>query len=491
MKRTQGGARRDPSRFYPALGLITILVLATVVYISYIANEGLPFENRYRVTVDVPNANRLTVTNEVRVAGTRVGQVSDIEAVRGSESQPPYSRVELELERELEPLPSDTRVTVSPASILGSTYVNLNLGQSADGIPDGGELQLEQAESTVELTDLLDVFDRATATGIQESMTSLGGGLAGRGAALNETFGELADLLPPLGQLSRALAAPESQLARLLTGYESFIRAFAPVSGDFAEAMANGSRTFDALDDAGPALDQVLDRAAPAFQATTAGLTRLQPSLDRLAGLFAELRDPVSRLPSGLAAGSSALGAGAPALSKLPEFTDDLGETTHELGLVSNDEASLGALRKLRGVAREALPSLRKIVPAQVQCNALSLFAQSFGTAYGAVGFAEGPPVAFIGEKHLGAIGESLQKARPSPGVAININPNENYDECESGNEPYPANPLPVFNNPTNPVRLGNPPGLQDNETLDTYPPEGVHSLAEKADLLPTLEDPP
>ena len=59
-------------------------------------------------------------------------------------------------------------------------------------------------------------------------------------------------------------------------------------------------------------------------------------------------------------------------------------------------------------------------------------------------------------------------------------------EQFESGNEPYPYGSLPVFNGPGKPI-LGNPPGLQSNKTLDSYPPDGVHALAAAADLLPTM----
>ena len=47
---------------------------------------GLPFVPVYRVSVEVPNAARLTNNNEIRIGGTRVGVVESIEAVRPSDS---------------------------------------------------------------------------------------------------------------------------------------------------------------------------------------------------------------------------------------------------------------------------------------------------------------------------------------------------------------------------------------------------------------------
>ncbi len=291
--------------------------------------------------------------------------------------------------------------------------------------------------------------------------------------------------------MSSAAASPRARLGAFVEGYDAFARGLAPASAELAEAASGGARTFGALARVRPELGAAIEAAPGAFRATTVALNRLQPGLDGLAEVVGDLRKPAALLRPGLKAGGDALVAGAPALRALPTFTDDLAPVTSELGVVANDPGSVGALRKLHDAFAEALPSLEEIVPAQVQCNALSLFAQSFGTAYGATGFAEGPPVAFIGEKHLGSVGESLQAAVPSPGTAINIDPNENYRECESGNEPYPEPPIPVFNNPAAPVRLGNPPGLQDNHTLDTYAPDGVHERARRVGLLPTLEEAP
>ena len=77
-----------------------------------------------------------------------------------------------------------------------------------------------------------------------------------------------------------------------------------------------------------------------------------------------------------------------------------------------------------------------------------------------------------------GASTEAVQNAAPSPDVGINFTGNNNYDECEAGNEPYNGSQV-----------LDNPPGLQSNQTLITAPPTGSLERARAAGLLKKIED--
>ena len=63
------------------IGAVTVLIAIVAVFLAYNANNGLPFVPVYRVSVEVPNASRLTNNNEVRIGGHRVGVVESIEPV--------------------------------------------------------------------------------------------------------------------------------------------------------------------------------------------------------------------------------------------------------------------------------------------------------------------------------------------------------------------------------------------------------------------------
>ena len=62
------------------VGAVTTLIVIVAVFLAYNANSGLPFVPVYRVSVEIPDAARLTDNNEVRIGGHRVGVVESIDA---------------------------------------------------------------------------------------------------------------------------------------------------------------------------------------------------------------------------------------------------------------------------------------------------------------------------------------------------------------------------------------------------------------------------
>ena len=132
------------------IGAITILVLAVAVYLSYIAENGLPFVPTYNINVDVPNANELVKNADVRIGGARVGQVLTIKP-QPAGTDPgyphPFARLGLSLQTSLKPLPYDTRYQIRLASVLGGKFLELLPGNDHNtpqtpALPDGGTFQL-------------------------------------------------------------------------------------------------------------------------------------------------------------------------------------------------------------------------------------------------------------------------------------------------------------------------------------------------------------
>ncbi len=60
------------------IGALTTLIVVVAVYLSYTANNGLPFVPTYNISVQLPQASGLTDSNQVRIAGKRVGVVSSM-----------------------------------------------------------------------------------------------------------------------------------------------------------------------------------------------------------------------------------------------------------------------------------------------------------------------------------------------------------------------------------------------------------------------------
>ena len=69
MRSRGGGIAGNPV----LIGAATVLVVLVAVFLSYNANQGLPFVPTYTLKVEAPSAANLVRGNEVRIGGTRVG----------------------------------------------------------------------------------------------------------------------------------------------------------------------------------------------------------------------------------------------------------------------------------------------------------------------------------------------------------------------------------------------------------------------------------
>src|SRR3954470_17623899 len=129
--------RRRPDQFSIAaspllVGAVTVLITVVAVFLSYNANQGLPFVPTYDVNVTVPDAAGLVRGNEVRVGGLRVGIVKTIQPIPGPTGHP-IGRLRVQLAKTVEPLRSGSTLIVRPRSPLGLKYVEIT--PSAHGRP--------------------------------------------------------------------------------------------------------------------------------------------------------------------------------------------------------------------------------------------------------------------------------------------------------------------------------------------------------------------
>ena len=95
------------------IGAVTVLVAIVAVFISYNANQGLPFVPAYNLNAELPSAANLVRGNDVRIGGTRVGSIDRIGVERREDGQN-IALLSLKLERSVDPLPVDSTLIVRP-----------------------------------------------------------------------------------------------------------------------------------------------------------------------------------------------------------------------------------------------------------------------------------------------------------------------------------------------------------------------------------------
>jgi phospholipid/cholesterol/gamma-HCH transport system substrate-binding protein len=453
--------RRGPVQSLAAsptlVGALTVLIIIVAVFLAYNANRGLPFVPTYRISAQVPNAESLTPGNDVRVGGVRVGVVEDSEPVQHEDGSV-TAKLELKLDREVEPLPEDSTVVVRPRSVLGLKYLQIHRGSSARGLPEGGTLSLSAAQpQSVELDQVFDAFDEPTRAGIQANLTEFGNALAGRGSQLNAALGELPPLLERLEPVARDIAEPSTGLARLLRALEASASEVAPVAETQGQLLVDLDSTFGALARvARPFIQESISKTPPTLDTATAALPVIRPFLRHSQALFADLEPATRELVSSTPAIADALEAGVPALRRSPALNAQLAPTANALVAFGDDPRVTTGLDFIAQTSRILGPPLRFITPAQTVCNYATLV---FGNTARLTSAGDGIGTwqrFIVLNPPEGRNNEGSPSSAPADGPELDnhlhLNPYPNTAapgqprECEAGNERYAAGDTVIGN---------------------------------------------
>ena len=441
------------------VGAATVLCAVVAVFLSYNANNGLPFVPTYDVTVQVPDAAGLVRGNEVRIGGKRVGVIEEINAVEADDGDP-VSELEVSLLTTLEPLPADSVVTVRPRSPLGLKYLELQPGTSEEGIEAGTKMPLAAAQPIVELDEVVNAFDSSSRRALRQVLDGVGPGFAGRGVDVNVLLADAPALLRGTRRVAANLSEPATGLRRLLVSADLVTGELASVAAEGGSALERADTTAGALDAAGTALGNAIAETPPTQAAALSAFREARPLLTDAAALARDIRPGVKLLPRAADQLDRALDEGVPVLRRAVALAARLEDTLAAVAELSEDPATTDTLERLLGVLVSVKPTLETLAPAQLQCNYLGLWTRNIPNTI-SEGDSSGTwfRTLVISDK----VNEALSSAEPAPDLHVNPYPHAGENgECEAGNEPW----LPG-------QQIGNVPGDQGGSTEATRPQRG------------------
>ncbi len=291
-RRMRGGRVGTLAASPTLVGAVTVLVVVVAVFLSYQANQGLPFVPTYKLSAELPNANTLVPGNEVRIGGARVGQIKEIEPI-SQEDGSVSAKVDMELNQEnLDPLPEDSTVIVRARSALGLKYLEIQRGDSSQGFGAGETIPLSAARpEPVDIDQVFNTFDEPTRAAIQTNLLEFGNALAGRGVSLNATIGELRPLVERLEPVMRNLASPDTGLSQFVSALSATAAEAAPVAEIQGQLFVDLETTFRAFADvARPFIQETISKAPETEDVAIDTLPRIRPFLANTARFFGELR---------------------------------------------------------------------------------------------------------------------------------------------------------------------------------------------------------
>jgi virulence factor Mce-like protein len=443
------------------IGAVTTLVTVIAVFLSYNANAGLPYVPTYDINVRMPSAAGLVEGNEVRIGGKRVGVVDSIDAVETKTN--PIAVLALKLDKTVEPLHAQARMTIRPRSPLGLKYVEIEPLEGGEPLDQGDTTSLKRANPSVDLDQVLSALNPKTRRDLQLAVAGLGTGFAGRGVDLNTSI----ELLPPLARRIRRVATnvadPRTDLRGFLRGADAAAGELAPVATQLGSLVTGANVTAAALASGAPELRAVLEGLPPTELEATETLRVARPVLADARALVHDMRPGTRLLAPAAARLHSAIGAGIPVVRRALALSNRLRDSLAALDALAADPVTRSVLDRLLATVKSALPTLRFVVPAQTVCNMLGVWTRNVSSTI-SEGDASGTWF-----RTLVILEPSQMLARSEPSANLHNNTYGNSAapgqprECETGNEPY--GPGQSF---------GNVPGNQGAQTEITSPPPEV-----------------
>jgi ABC-type transporter Mla subunit MlaD len=371
------------------VGAITTLIVIVAVFLAYNANQGLPFVPTYRVSLEIPNASRLTQNNEVRIGGHRVGVVESIEAIHpeaieeggtteaaatdqevtaGTNPDDVVARLNLKLDKAVDPLPQDSTFRVRYRSSFGLKYLEITRGDG-EPAPEGYTFPATQAVEQTEFDDINNTFDTETRTNARTNLEGFGNGFAGRGTSLNQAVEALNPLFTNLKPVARVLAAPETRLQRFFPELADAARIVAPVAEEQAELFTNMAVAFAAISEDPEALKETISEGPPTLQTGIDVLPGQQTFLSEFTRLSSLLRPGVRDLRISLPTLNSAIDVGTRTLPKTVRMSHDLQSVFGQLRQLVTQPTTMITLQRLEETFDEATPLAEWVAPAQTVCN--------------------------------------------------------------------------------------------------------------------------
>jgi virulence factor Mce-like protein len=432
------------------VGAVTVLVVIVAVFLAYNANNGLPFVSTYNLKARVPNADALVKGNEVRVGGVRVGIVKSVVPVSLGNGKF-AAELSLSLDKNVEPLPVDSTITIRPKSALGLKFLQVTPGNSSQGFKPGETIPVSSAKpEPIDIDQFFDMFNKPTREAIRQNQAGFGNALAGRGPQLNEAFGALRRLAESGQPLLRTLVEPSTNFGGFWRALEAISATVAPVAETQASMFVALDRTFEAFARvARPYIQETIEKSPPTLDTANEDLPVLNPFFRDSERFFAALQPGAKALADHSAVIAESLHAGVPVLNASPILNAQLKPTAQSLVAFQEAPGVFTGLELLTDTNNLLKPALTYITPSQTVCNYWSLTFRQIANA-SSQGNSNGNWLSFISfAPPEGPNSESTFAASPANGSSsepenhLHFNPlpqtaapGQN-DVCEAGNEKY------------------------------------------------------
>lgn len=263
---------------------LVVTVFATGMLALTIANYsggGTEFKAKF---TDVTSVNS---GDEVRIAGVRVGKVTDVSIVDHNQAMVKFELTDRDW------LPASVTATVRYRNLVGQRYIELNRGAGEQGrkITEGATIPLERTKPALNLTTLFNGFRPLFQTLSAEDVNKLSFEII---QVFQGESGTITDLVRHTASLTNKIADKDAVIGKIVDNLNSIldtvnsrgnelndliVNTEALVSGLNAERGTIGSAV-DSLSNLASATADLLVPTRPTLQGSIAGLNQLTGTLN-------------------------------------------------------------------------------------------------------------------------------------------------------------------------------------------------------------------
>ena len=278
----------DAVRVGGALAAVFLVFLAVAYQIN--RNFSLSFWDRgYQVKADFVDAAGLANASDVRLAGTYVGQVTDVRGAPGG-----LGEVTFRVNKPFAPLHQGTHVALRLQTLLGTKYLDITPGPaSAPEISADSVIQADKTRSPVDFDQILQSFDDKTRQNLGQIVREAGAATNGRGQDINALLGDLNQLSVQSGPDLQTFADRSQNLDSILTGLDNVGGNLADQRDHLAGVQTHLNQVLGTIADNDPAFKRFISEGDTSLGH---GLTQFSGEHQNINTSIAELRPALDKL---------------------------------------------------------------------------------------------------------------------------------------------------------------------------------------------------
>lgn len=319
----------------PALAVLISLLAALAIFVYIISNVSETLlSSTHTVRFAIDDATGIVPdVDDLRMKGIPAGAITDIDMVNGQ------AIVTASLRSEYGRIYKDANAVLRPNTALQDMYLDvLDRGTPEAGVLEGDAVLPEaQTETTVDISEVLNVFDDDVRGRLRTLLANLGNGLKDRGARLRTAFAQLAPLLAVTDRISGQLAERRPMVRRVVHNTGVLMNELGTRQEQLERLLREGSATVTTLQAGSADLDATVAALPPTLRAIDSSFAAVRGVVGDLDSAVRDLNPVADRLGGSLNSVRQLNAKLGPAVDRLRAPVDDLVPLARALEPVSSN----------------------------------------------------------------------------------------------------------------------------------------------------------